>query len=74
MSAVLTPPGVSRLDDTDMQAVPAALARAAQRAREIAARTGTPLIVAKDGLLIEETIPVDQPKPAADLALDHHAK
>lgn len=59
MSAVLTPPSVSHLADTDMQAVPAALARAAQRAREIAARTGTPLIVAKDGLLIEETVMAD---------------
>lgn len=71
MSAVLTPPSVSRLADTDMQAVPAALARAAQRAREIAARTGTPLIVAKDGLLIEETIPVDQPKPVANFPTAH---
>ena len=56
MSAVLTPPSVSRLDDTDMRAVPAALARAAQRAREIAARTGTPLIIVRDGQLIEELV------------------
>ena len=33
---------VSKLPDADMQAVPAALARAAQRARELAARTGSP--------------------------------
>lgn len=59
MSTVLTPPSVSHLADTDMQAVPAALARAAQRAREIAARTGTPLIVAKDGMLIEEMVTAD---------------
>ena len=56
MSAVLTPPSVSHLADTDMQAVPAALARAAQRAREIAARTGTPLIIVRDGQLIEELV------------------
>lgn len=43
MSAVLNTPIVSRLADADMQAVPAALARAAQSARELAARTGTPL-------------------------------
>lgn len=47
---------VSRLPDADMQAVPAALARAALRARETAARTGTPLIVNKDGKLIEQII------------------
>jgi high-affinity K+ transport system ATPase subunit B len=35
-----------------MQAVPAALARAAQSARELAARTGTPLVVARDGKLV----------------------
>ena len=60
MSAVLTPQFVSRLDDADMQAVPAALARAAQRARETAARTGTPLIVTKDGKLVEEIIQAPQ--------------
>ena len=36
---------VSRLPDADMQAVPKALTRAAQRAREIAERTGTKLVV-----------------------------
>jgi hypothetical protein len=42
-----------------MQAVPAALARAAQRARELAESTGTPLIVIKDGRLIEEIVTSD---------------
>jgi hypothetical protein len=56
MSAVLSTPNVSRLPDADMQAVPAALARAAQSARELAARTGTPLVVARDGKLIEAPI------------------
>ncbi len=50
---------VSRLPDPDMQAVPTALFRAAQRARELAARTHTPLIVFKNGKLVEETIPLD---------------
>lgn len=36
---------VSRLPDADMQAAPKALLRAAQRAREIAERTGTKLVV-----------------------------
>lgn len=44
---------VSHLQDADMQAVPAALARAALRAREIAARTGTPLIVIRNGKVVE---------------------
>lgn len=57
MSTAQTHPGVSRLEDTDMQAAPTALARAAQRAREIAARTGTPLIVVRDGKLVEEMVP-----------------
>jgi hypothetical protein len=66
MSTVQAPPSVSRLVDTDMQAVPAALARAAQRAREIAAQTGTPLIVIRDGNLIEEMVTADIPKPNGD--------
>ena len=61
MSAVKKHTSVSRLMDTDMQAVPAALARAAQRAREIAARTGTPLIIVKEGKLVEEMVTPDIP-------------
>ena len=56
MSAVLNTPIVSRLADADMQAVPAALARAAQSARELAARTGTPLVVAREGKLVESVV------------------
>jgi hypothetical protein len=51
---------VSKLPDADMQAVPAALARAAQRARELAARTGTPLIFVENGKLIEEMAPASE--------------
>lgn len=62
MSAVLNTPTVSRLADADMQAVPAALARAAQSARELAARMGTPLVVARDGKLMNVLIqPVIDP-------------
>ena len=62
MSTVLNTPIVSGLADADMQAVPTALARAAQSARELAARTGTPLVVARDGKLVEEEIPLDVAK------------
>lgn len=43
----------STLDNPDMQAAPAALRRAARRAREIARRTGTRLIVVHKGVLRE---------------------
>ena len=57
MRSTQTPLPVSTLPDADMQAVPAALARAAQRAREVATRTGTPLVIRKNGKLVEEMIP-----------------
>ena len=41
----------STLDNADMQAAPQALLRAARRAREIARRTGTRLIVIHHGAL-----------------------
>lgn len=41
----------STLDNPDMQAAPQALLRAAKRAREIARRTGTRLIVVHRGVL-----------------------
>ena len=47
---------VSRLADKDMQGAPAALVRAARRAREIAARTGTPLIIVEDGRVVEKWV------------------
>ncbi len=62
MSTVLnTIPPTSHLADPDMQAAPAALVRAAQRAREVAARTHTPLIVVKNGKMVEETVPPQLP-------------
>lgn len=56
MNTITEPLHFSNLPDADMQAAPAALARAALRAREIAARTGTPLVTSKDGKVIEEYI------------------
>ena len=47
---------VSQLPDADMQAVPRALLRAAQRAREIALQTGTALVVRRNGKLVEERV------------------
>jgi hypothetical protein len=44
---------VSKLPDADMQAAPIAMLRAAQRAREIAQQTNTPLVLMRDGVLIE---------------------
>lgn len=38
-------PPVSRLDDSEMQAVPVALLRAAERARRLAEQTGTRFVV-----------------------------
>lgn len=54
---------VSRLPDADMQATPAALLRAARRAREIARQTGTAVVVVRDGKLVEDREAA--PEPAA---------
>lgn len=50
----------SKLPDADMQAVPRALERAAKRAREIARRTGTALVVVRDGKRVLETVPQNE--------------
>lgn len=71
MSAVPHTPIVSRLADADMQAVPAALARAAQSARELAARTGTPLVVARNGQLIEAAVQSEITTPAEGVISVH---
>lgn len=47
---------VSKLPDADMQAAPKALLRAAQRARDIARKTNTPLVLIRDGVLVEEFV------------------
>ncbi|MGN6182657.1 MAG: hypothetical protein ACTHQM_03275 [Thermoanaerobaculia bacterium] len=46
----------SKLPDPVMQGAPAALLRAARRAREIARQTGTPIVVMRDGVLVEEYV------------------
>ena len=47
---------VSNLPDADMQAAPKAMLRAAQRARDIARQTNTPLVLMRDGVLVEEFV------------------
>jgi hypothetical protein len=46
----------SKLPDPVMQGVPRALLRAARRAGEIAMQTGTPLVIVRDGVLVEEMV------------------
>ena len=55
----------SMLDNPDMQAAPQALLRAAMRAREIARRTGTRLVIVDRGVL-RELDPDDPELIAAD--------
>jgi len=55
----------SELPDADMQAAPRALLRAAQRAREIARRTKTPLVIVRDGHLVKEYVADDEEAPIA---------
>jgi len=54
---------VSHLPDADMQAAPAALLRAARRAREIARQTGTAVVVMRNGKLVEEHPTALEPAP-----------
>ena len=52
---------VSKLPDADMQAAPAALLRAARRAREIARQTNTAVVIMRDGKIVEERVPPEAP-------------
>ena len=45
---------VSKLQDDDMQAAPAALVRAGVQARELARKTGTAVVIVRNGILVEE--------------------
>ena len=44
---------VSKLDDPDMQAVPAAMERAVRRAHRVAHRHGTTVLVVENGKMVE---------------------
>jgi hypothetical protein len=52
----------SKLKNPDMQGAPRALLRAARRAREIAWQTNTPLIIVRDGVLVEEWVTDIEPE------------
>ncbi|HET7433073.1 MAG TPA: hypothetical protein VFN10_00020 [Thermoanaerobaculia bacterium] len=56
----------SHLDDPDMQAAPRALLRAAQRAREIARQTNTPLVLVRDGKRVFEYVTDDDAPSSPD--------
>lgn len=58
---------VSKLQDDDMHAAPAALVRAGVQARELARKTGTAVVIVRDGILVEERVE-DSPQPAAPMA------
>ncbi|HSP34763.1 MAG TPA: hypothetical protein VLU46_10650 [Thermoanaerobaculia bacterium] len=46
----------SKLSNAHMQAAPRALLRAARRAREIARQTDTPIVIVRDGVLVQERV------------------
>jgi len=52
---------VSHLPDADMQAAPAALLRAAARAREIARQTQTGVVVVRNGAIVEDSVTTTPP-------------
>lgn len=54
MTDSVKPTLTSTLPDADMQAAPAALLRAGQRARELARMTNTAVVVMRNGELVEE--------------------
>jgi hypothetical protein len=57
----------SQLPNKDMQGVLPALMRAARRAREIARATNTPLVIVRDGVLVEEWVTdLDPIEPDSD--------
>ena len=60
--------GKSEIPDPDMQNATAALIRAAKRARELAAQTGTEIVVIRDGKLVREIPPPEKP---SDRASEH---
>jgi len=62
---------VSKLPDADMQAVPRALLRAAQRARDVARQTETPLVLMRDGVLVEERMEDAPPQPDTQTLVRH---
>jgi hypothetical protein len=50
------------IQDPDLARVEAALIRAGARAREIASRTGTPLVIYKNGRIIMQPVEDEMPQ------------
>ena len=63
---------ISKLQDDDMQAAPTALMRAGVQARELARKTGTAVVIVRDGILVEE--PVDDSAQLATAPMDSSPK
>ncbi len=63
----------SKLPNADMQGAPAALLRAAQRAREIARQTNPAIVIVRDGVLVEERVEKvdDSPSDATESSSQH---
>jgi hypothetical protein len=59
---------VSKLQDDDMQAAPTALMRAGVQARELARKTGTAVVIVRDGILVEERVDDSAPPATAPMA------
>jgi hypothetical protein len=53
----------SQLPDPDMQEAPRALLRASRRAREVARRTGTGVVLFRDGKVVEVSPDDDSDDP-----------
>lgn len=61
----------SNLPNADMQAAPQALLRAALRAREVARRTNTAIVIVRDGVVVEERMPAgENHSPQPDIIHD----
>ena len=60
---------VSKLQDDDMQAAPTALMRAGVQARELARKTGTAVVIVRDGILVEERVDDSSPPALAPMAI-----
>ena len=67
----MSEPMVSTLPDADMQAAPKAMLRAALRAREIAMQTNTPLVLIRNGVLVEEFVVDTSPRKKPDYAQEN---
>lgn len=46
---------IENASDTDLRLSPAAMERAAKRAREVAVQTGTQIVVSRNGVIEQET-------------------